>query len=351
MSSDVCRAAARPLARKDRAQQVALFRYQLIREAADIGADVAASAGRLVRALAAAEHAGPSGQRVRYSRDTLDRWIRAWQRAGSTRSCRGTGPPARDPGDRAGAGGGAEAGEPAPHRGAGAPGSWPRPSGPPSESTLLRHFRTLDDRHRHARRRPRPVRGRRPERAAGSATRCTGPRIGGRKTYLFAFLDDHTRLVTGLPVRASPRTPCGWPPRCDPALAARGVPARGSMSTTARRSSTAWLLRACAKLGIRLVHSRARPTPGPGQDRTILPHRARAVPRRGHRHAGRGPRRRRGRPMPPRCWSSTRLFTAWVETVYHRRIHYRDRADAAGPLGRWLGPVGPHRRPCRRPMR
>src|SRR3954447_23620344 len=38
--------------------------------------------GRLVRAVAAAEHTDPTGRQVRVSRDTLDRWIRAWRRGG-----------------------------------------------------------------------------------------------------------------------------------------------------------------------------------------------------------------------------------------------------------------------------
>jgi putative transposase len=37
----------------------------------------------MVRAVAAREHAGPSGQPVRLTRWTLDRWIRAWQQGGS----------------------------------------------------------------------------------------------------------------------------------------------------------------------------------------------------------------------------------------------------------------------------
>jgi putative transposase len=38
--------------------------------------------GRLVREIAGGEHTDPSGRRVRISRDTLDRWIRAWRRGG-----------------------------------------------------------------------------------------------------------------------------------------------------------------------------------------------------------------------------------------------------------------------------
>jgi putative transposase len=35
-----------------------------------------------VRELAAAEHSGPFGQRVRVSRVTIDRWILSWRRGG-----------------------------------------------------------------------------------------------------------------------------------------------------------------------------------------------------------------------------------------------------------------------------
>ena len=67
--------------RSERARVIGLFRYGLIREAADPGLSTRAR-GRLVRAVAAAEHTDPTGRRVRVSRDTLDRWIRAWRRGG-----------------------------------------------------------------------------------------------------------------------------------------------------------------------------------------------------------------------------------------------------------------------------
>jgi YD repeat-containing protein len=38
--------------------------------------------GRLVREIAAREHTDPFGARVRYSRDTLDRWIRRYRAGG-----------------------------------------------------------------------------------------------------------------------------------------------------------------------------------------------------------------------------------------------------------------------------
>ena len=67
--------------RSERARAIGLFRYGLIREAADPGLSTRVR-GRLVRAVAAAEHTDPTGRRVRVSRDTLDRWIRAWRRGG-----------------------------------------------------------------------------------------------------------------------------------------------------------------------------------------------------------------------------------------------------------------------------
>ena len=68
-------------ARVERARAIGLFRYGLIREAADPGLSTRAR-GRLVRAVAATQHTDPAGRQVRVSRDTLDRWIRSWRRGG-----------------------------------------------------------------------------------------------------------------------------------------------------------------------------------------------------------------------------------------------------------------------------
>lgn len=67
--------------RAERARAIGLFRYALIREAADPGLSTK-QRGRLVRALAGQEHTGPFGDAVRVSRGTIDRWIRAWRRGG-----------------------------------------------------------------------------------------------------------------------------------------------------------------------------------------------------------------------------------------------------------------------------
>ena len=67
--------------RAERARAVGLFRYALVRAAADPQLS-ARERGALVRELAAGEHAGPFGEPVRVSRATLDRWIRAWRAGG-----------------------------------------------------------------------------------------------------------------------------------------------------------------------------------------------------------------------------------------------------------------------------
>src|SRR5271165_2467707 len=68
-------------ARLERARAIGLFRYMLIREAADPALSTR-QRGKLVRAIAAREHADPSGRPVRLTRWTLDRWIRMWQQGG-----------------------------------------------------------------------------------------------------------------------------------------------------------------------------------------------------------------------------------------------------------------------------
>jgi putative transposase len=65
--------------RAERARAIGLFRYSLIREAADRKLSTK-QRGRLVRALAEREHDGPFGSPVRVSRATIDRWLRDWRR-------------------------------------------------------------------------------------------------------------------------------------------------------------------------------------------------------------------------------------------------------------------------------
>ena len=135
---------------------------------------------------------------MQVSRKTIDRWIRAWHKGGfeallpGDRKCE---PVTR--GERAGDGGGAEAGEHGAHRGAGAADHGGAQAGDaPSERTLQRHFAREDlTTPRGAR-----VFGRFEAGAPNVlwvADVLHGPLIGGKKTYLFAFLDDHSRFITG----------------------------------------------------------------------------------------------------------------------------------------------------------
>ena len=87
--------------RAERARAIGLFRYQLIREAAD-PAHSTKERGKMVRELASREHTDPFGRPVRVSRWTLDYWIREWRRGGfeALTSLPWRGPPAPRPAPR-----------------------------------------------------------------------------------------------------------------------------------------------------------------------------------------------------------------------------------------------------------
>ena len=62
-------------------EQIALHRWAVIAEAAN-GRLTAAERGGLVRQIAARAHTHPDGSARRYSRGTIDRWLRAWRSGG-----------------------------------------------------------------------------------------------------------------------------------------------------------------------------------------------------------------------------------------------------------------------------
>ena len=133
----------------------------------------------------------------------------------------------------------------------------------PSERTLQRHFVRLELTTRPDGSPP-PVFGRfeaaRPNEIwTGDALH--GPVIGGRKTYLFAFIDDHSRLITGHRFGHAEDT-VRLAAALRPALASRGIPERIYVDNGSAFVD-AWLLRACAVLGVKLTHS----TPGRPQGR------------------------------------------------------------------------------------
>ena len=203
----------------------------------------------------------------------------------------------------------------------------------PDERTLQRHFVRLELTTRPDGQPPRAF-GRFEadapnERWTGDALH--GPTVNGRKAILFAFLDDHSRLLHRLPVgpprghraaggRAAHRHRHPRHPRLD--LRRQRIGVRGQAAAARVR---------VAGDPAGALHGPASPPAGArsrGSFRTV---REQFLVEIGS-----------GRELDDLAQLNT-LFTAWVETVYHRRDALRDRADAARPL---VGARRPGR--CRR---
>ena len=155
--------------------------------------------------------------------------------------------------------------------------------------------------------------------------------MSGRKTYLFAFIDDYSRALVGHRFGFAEDT-VRLAAALRPALACRGVP-EAVYVDNGSAFVDAWLLRACAKLGIKLTHS----TPGRPQGRGKIERFFRTVREQflveitgepattGEREPGRHP--------VGDLLELNRLFTAWVEQVYHRSNHSE---TGQAPLARYL---------------
>jgi len=317
---------------------IGLFRYRLIREAADPGVGWKAR-GRMVRALAEQTHTDPFGRQVRISRASLDRWIRAWRA------------------------GGFEALVPVPRQSANrtdpetlalaamlkqentgrttaqvqrilvAQTGWA-----PSHSTLLRHF------HRLGLQLPPGVGSPGEAGVFGrfEADRCNelwtgdalhGPRIGagaGRKTYLFAFIDDHSRLLTGYRWGFAEDT-VRLAAALRKALSARGVPEAVYVDNGSAYCD-AWLLRACATLGVKLTHSTPRRPQGRGKIerfwRTVNDQFLVEI----SNPNGQPSSHLTSDDPAAALLELNGLFSAWVEQVYHRGVHSE---TGQTPLARW----------------
>ncbi|MGO8725035.1 MAG: DDE-type integrase/transposase/recombinase [Acidimicrobiales bacterium] len=248
-----------------RAEDIALFRYALVREAADEKLS-AAERGRIVRCLAETSHTGPDGTPTSVSRPTIDRWIRAYRAGGFA----GLQPTPRRVEPRTPAGLltlACDLRREDPARTAAhiaemitASHEWS-----PHPRTLQRHFRALGL-TRAALTGANIAFGRfeatRPnELWVGDALH--GPVVGGKKAILFAYLDDHSRLVTGHRWTWSEDTLSA-----ESALR-RGILSRGVPATVYLDNGSSFvskqLLRALAILGARLVHSRPGRPQGRGK--------------------------------------------------------------------------------------
>ena len=315
----------------NRRRETGLFRYTLIRDAADHGLSKA-QRGRLLRALADREHLGPDGRLVRVSRTTLGRWVRAYRNGGFDALVpRPKVVPVRTP---------AETLELAfqlkrerPERTAAqvheimltTAGDRDRDR-VPGLRTLQTHLARAGLNVRADGRSPGKVYGRfeaaaRNELWTGDGLH--GPVLAGaaaRRAVLLAFIDDHSRMLVGW------RWGTGEDVfRLEAALRAglmsRGVPEallvdRGSAFVSSQ------LLRACAVLGVKLIHASPRAATTKGKvERFFRTVRDQFLVEIDD-----------GIELP----ELNRLFSAWLEVVYHRRTHSEtgmsplERFEAAG---------------------
>jgi putative transposase len=309
----------------DRAQEVGVFRWRIVGEATDVALS-ARERGALVRALAAREHLGPDGRWVRVSRNTLDRWIRAYRE------------------------GGFDALVPAPRRVANR-----TPQRLLELAIALRRERpartaaqihriiiesegsapTARTIQRHLVEAGLPWKGQLVSRALGrfeaevrnelwTGDALHGPMVQGRRAFLFCFLDDHSRLFCGY----------RWTGREDVLNASRalraGTAARGVPKAVYVDNGSPFvsgqLLRACAQLGIRLIHSR----PGRPEGRGKIERAFRTVRQQWLVELEDRP--------PASLEELNTLFGAWVESVYHRRAHSE---TGQAPLERFLAAGAP----------
>ncbi len=321
-------------ARRQRAQTVALWRYTLVHDAMDEQL-TARQRGQIVRQIAAAEHVGPFGSRVRVSRKTLDRWIRA-RRAG-----------------------GFDALVPAPRRCtprtdtavlelalalkkenlhrtaaqvrrvlAAQSGGWA-----PSERTLQRLFAAHELNTRPDGQPPRAFGRFEADRIneIWTADSMYGPRVAGRPTFLFAIVDDHSRLLVGRQFTHR-EDAVRFQAVFRHAIAHHGIPQTLYVDNGAPFIDES-LLRACARLSIRVTHSAPGRPMGRGkierlfetaQDQFLVEITGVEEDLARHHVAD--------------LATLNDRFDDWVDKVYHTRVHSQ---TGQTPLQRWVdgGPV------------
>jgi putative transposase len=295
---------------EDRRRDVGLFRYSVVRAPGDPALSKA-ERGALVRALAAMEHVTPDGRYIRVGRSTLDAWIRVWRAGGFEALV----PKPRRTQLRTDAELLALAERlkrEVPERSAEQVARVMAEAGtsPPSVRTLQRHLARLGLHTRPDGSPPR-VYGRFEAKAANelwTGDALHGPTVGGAKAYLLAFIDDHSRALVGYrwtlaedTLRLSAALRAG--------VASRGVP-RAILVDHGAAFVNAQFLRACAVLGVRLIHARPHAPATKGKVERFF---------RSVRTEFLVELEARGGCVD--LAELNQLFTAWVEVVYHRRIH------------------------------
>ena len=314
-------------------EEIALHRWAVIAEAASDRL-TAAERGALVRQIAARAHTYPDGSARRYSRGTIDRWLRAWRA------------------------GGLEALKPSPRADAGAVRAHPELF---SEAAALRlelpgrsaaqiasilfhrhgirvHERTIRGQlrraglHREALAAEPKTYGRyeaaRPNERWISDV-LVGPwvphprRDGSVRARLFLIVDDHSRLLVDGRFFAHENA------RACQDLLRRAVTRRGLPGVfycdNGAPFSNAWLARTCAVLGIRLVHSQPYSPEGRGKQERLNRYIREAFLAEAAHHGIES------------LDQLNDLFAAWAAQVANRRAHAEtgqapiDRFEGGGP--------------------
>ena len=309
-------------------EQIALHRWAVIAEAA--GPQLApAERGALARQIAARSHAHPDGSSRRYSRGTIDRWLRAWRRGGLD---------ALKPSARADTG--VVRAHPELFAGAAAlrlelPG---RPAAQIASILYHRHGVRVAGRtvrgqlrraglHREALAAEPKAHGRyeaaRPDERWITGV-LAGPwvpyprREGPGRARLFLIVDDHSRLLADGRLFAHENA------RACQDLLRRAITRRGVpdvlYADNGAPFSSAWLARTCGVLGIRLVHSRPCSPEGRGKQERLSRYIREAFPAEAVHHGIES------------LDQLNDLFAAWAGQVASRRIH---AGTGQTPIGRF----------------
>ena len=325
---------------REQQEQVALHRWAVIAEAANARLSPA-ERGVAVRAVAARTHTHPDGTTRRYSRGTIDRWVRAW-RAGGLAALR-----------------------PAPRSDTGAVRAHPELADEAAALRLELPTRSAAQIasilfHRHGVQvAERTVRQQLRRRGLHRQALAAEPKVFGRyeaeranerwitdvlvgpwvpwprveasvRARLFLIVDDHSRLlVDGRFYGRENARACQDLLRR--AITRRGLP-QVFYADNGAPFSNAWLARTCGVLGIRLVHSKPYSPEGRGKQERL---------NRYIREAFLAEAVHRGIESLEEL---NDLFAAWAGQVANRRVHAEtgqapiDRFQAGGPH-RQAGPA------------
>jgi putative transposase len=316
-------------------EQVALHRWAVIAEAAS-GTLTPAERGAVVREIAARAHAHPDGTSRRYSRGTVDRWLRQWRA------------------------GGLEALRPSPRADTGAVRAHPEMFAEASALRLELPGRSAAQiasilYHRHGVKvADRTIRGQLRRAGLHREALAAEPKAYGRyeagrpnerwitdvligpwvpwprregsvRARLFLIVDDHSRLLVDGRFFARENA------RACQDLLRRAITRRGLpevfYADNGGPFSNAWLSRTCAVLGIRLVHSKPYSPQGRGKQERL---------NRYIREAFLAEATHQGIESLDQL---NDLFAAWAEQVANRRVH----AETGQPPIERFERTGPHR--------